>query len=162
MKTRMALALAVAAWLAAASPANAASTPIGEPAYAWHLREVRESFVAPGDIRFHDVLAASGAQTGGTLVKTHTLGSSMLGLVALDSVAGYDDGHDRNRRGTDWRRHWLCHFGLRLHIGHGYSVVADPVVTRVHRGGPIHQPHLYAGADWLGYRHPLGVRNAHA
>jgi uncharacterized protein (TIGR03382 family) len=73
--------------------AHAGSTPIGDPTYAWYLRETREFVVAPGQWDFHDFLVASGGQPGGTLARTWALGPTLFGTTALDAVAAYDDGH---------------------------------------------------------------------
>jgi len=73
--------------------AQAGSTPIGDPRYAWYLRETREFVVAPGQWDFHDFLVASGGKPGGTLARTYALGPTLFGTTALDTVAAFDDGH---------------------------------------------------------------------
>src|SRR4029079_14179984 len=78
--------------LGAAATARAGSMPIGDPYYAYFLYEYKELIPTPGEFKFPESLAKSGEQHGGTLLKTHELGGSCLGLPEHGSVAGYNDG----------------------------------------------------------------------
>lgn len=80
-------------WSVAVAPhAQASTTPIGDPYYAYFFHEYRERITPPGTLSFYENLLQSGAQRGGTVFKTQPFGHSMFGLSAQGAVAGYNDG----------------------------------------------------------------------
>lgn len=84
--------VAVVTALGFTNVAHAASTAIGEPYYAYFLREWYETNPAPQQNGAELRRVDSGVQSGGTLLRTHDMGQSVLGFPALGMVAGYDDG----------------------------------------------------------------------
>lgn len=93
VKTNVLKAAACAAILnACAAGAQAQTTPIGDPYYAYFFHEYVERFTPPVTFSFYENLLQSNAQRGGTVFAIQPLGHSQFGLAAQGAVAGYNDG----------------------------------------------------------------------